>query len=160
MIRFGLVLIFLFFFFIVSLLLFVLLFFVGLFNKNLRDRISYVIVSWAFRVILVISGTKIDVIGRENIPMDKAALYVGNHRSIFDMNCLFLDRENIKEGLKMIIAGTELLKSGISVFIFPEGTRTHHDEDMIEFKEGSLKMAEKSGAIIVPVAINTSSACF
>lgn len=192
MIRFGLVLIFLFFFFIVSLLLFVLLFFVGLFNKNLRDRISYAIVSWAFRVILVISGTKIDVIGRENIPMDKAALYVGNHRSIFDivinysilpplmgfvskkeikkvpilnhwmtrMNCLFLDRENIKEGLKMIIAGTELLKSGISVFIFPEGTRAHHDEDMIEFKEGSLKMAEKSGAIIVPVAINNSSACF
>ena len=76
------------------------------------------------------------------------------------MNCLFLDRHNVKEGLKTIIAGTEQIKSGISVFVFPEGTRAERDEDMIEFKEGSLKMAEKSGCPIIPVAINNTSAIF
>lgn len=192
MIRLILVGTFLFLFFVVSLLIFVFLYFVGLFNKNLKDRMSYAIVSWALRTVLFISGTKLDVKGMENVPRDKAALFVGNHRSFFDivinysvlpplmgfiakkeikkvpilsswmvrMNCLFLDRENIKEGMKTIIAGTELLKSGISVFIYPEGTRAHSDDEMAEFKEGSLKMAEKSGAPIIPVAISNSSACF
>ena len=39
------------------------------------------------------------------------------------MNCLFLDRSNIKEGLKTILAGIEKIKGGISMWIFPEGTR-------------------------------------
>ena len=76
------------------------------------------------------------------------------------VNCLFLDRENIKEGMKTIIKGTERLKAGISMFIFPEGTRSKHEEDMLEFKEGSMKMAEKAGVLVVPVAITNTSACF
>ncbi len=36
--------------------------------------------------------------------------------------------------------------------IIPEGTRNHGDE-MLTFKEGSFKMAEKSGCPVVPVAI-------
>lgn len=153
---------------------------------------SYTIVSRAFKIIMLIAGTKVDVIGYDNIPKDKAVLYVGNHRSYFDIvinytvlqpcmgfvskkemrkvpvlswwmifvNCLFLDRKNIKEGMKTIIAGAEKLKKGISMFIFPEGTRSRKEQEMLEFKEGSLKMAEKSGSLIVPVAITNSSACF
>ena len=34
--------------------------------------------------------------------------------------CLFLDRDNIKEGLKTILAGVDEVKKGISVCIFPE----------------------------------------
>ncbi len=74
------------------------------------------------------------------------------------MNCLFLDRDNIKEGLKMILEGVEKLKSGISIVIFPEGKRAKTDDGMREFKEGSLKMAEKSGCPIIPVAFNNTSA--
>ena len=40
-----------------------------------------------------------------------------------NVNCLFLDRENLKEGLKTILEGIEHVKSGISVWIFPEGTK-------------------------------------
>lgn len=69
------------------------------------------------------------------------------------LNCLFLDRNNAREGLKTIIEGVNLLKAGHSIFIAPEGTR-NHEKDMLPFKEGSLKMAEKSGSPIVPVAIN------
>ena len=77
-----------------------------------------------------------------------------------NMNCLFLDRSNIKEGLKMMKSGVEMLQNGISIFIFPEGTRTKSDDAMEEFKGGSLKMAEKANVPIVPIAINNTSALF
>jgi len=73
--------------------------------------------------------------------------------------CLFLDRSDIKAGLKTILQGIEYIKSGISIFIFPEGTRSKTDE-MLPFKEGSLKMAEKTGCLIIPVAISNSANIF
>ncbi len=69
------------------------------------------------------------------------------------LQCLFLDRDDIKQGLKTILKGIEQLKAGYSVFISPEGTR-NHGEDMLPFKEGSFKMAEKTGCAIVPVALS------
>ena len=58
--------------------------------------------------------------------------------------CLFLDRSNVKEGLKTILTGIEYIKKGISICIFPEGTRSK-DGNMIPFKEGSMKIASKTG---------------
>jgi len=76
------------------------------------------------------------------------------------LHCLFLDRSNIKEGLKMVLEGIEKIKSGISIFIFPEGTRNKTEERMLPFKEGSVKMAEKTGCLIIPVAISGSAEAF
>lgn len=73
--------------------------------------------------------------------------------------CLFLDRNDIKEGLKTIMQGIEYVKRGISIFIFPEGTRSHSNT-MLPFKEGSLKIAEKSGCPIIPVAMVHTSEIF
>jgi len=75
------------------------------------------------------------------------------------LNCLFLDRDNIREGLKTILEGVELIKNGYSVFIAPEGTRNQKD-DMLPFKEGSLKMAEKTGCAIIPVSISNTDNIF
>ncbi|MDF2540898.1 MAG: hypothetical protein K0S47_616 [Herbinix sp.] len=75
------------------------------------------------------------------------------------LQCLFLDRDNIKEGLKMILQGIEQIKEGYSVFISPEGTRSQGD-DMLPFKEGSFKMAEKTGCAIIPVSISNTDALF
>ena len=36
------------------------------------------------------------------------------------VNCLFLDRVDIKEGLKTILEGIEKVKSGVSIWIDPE----------------------------------------
>ncbi|MBE5922424.1 MAG: 1-acyl-sn-glycerol-3-phosphate acyltransferase [Lachnospiraceae bacterium] len=69
---------------------------------------------------------------------------------MYFVNCLFLDRDNLKEGLKTILEGIKRLKNGISIFVFPEGTRSRTDR-MLPFKEGTMKLAEKSGAPIVPV---------
>lgn len=151
-------------------------------------------VQWAFKVILFISGTRLTVIGEENVPDGQAVLYAGNHRSFFDivityarcpgltgyvakdsmkkipllslwmkrLYCLFLDRDNIKEGLKTILIGIDQIKRGISMCIFPEGTRGKGvDElDMPPFKEGSLKMAEKTGCPIIPMALTGTADIF
>lgn len=67
-----------------------------------------------------------------------------------NLYCLFLDRDNLKAGLKTILEAISYVKSGISIWICPEGTR-NHEENMLPFKEGSFKIAEKSGCPIVPV---------
>ena len=76
-----------------------------------------------------------------------------------NIRCLFLDRDNLKEGLKTILQGVEQLKSGYSVYICPEGTRNHQKE-MLPFKEGSTKMAEKAKVPIIPVALTNTDALF
>ncbi len=76
--------------------------------------------------------------------------------------CLFLDRENIKEGLKTILEGIDHVKNkSVSVWIFPEGTRNRTPENgLLPFKEGALKIAEKSGCAIIPVAITNTENLF
>ncbi len=71
------------------------------------------------------------------------------------LNCLFMDRKNVRQSVKAINEGAKLLKNGTSLVIFPEGTRSKGD-NMAEFKAGSFKLATKSGVPIIPVAINGS----
>jgi len=71
------------------------------------------------------------------------------------MNCIFLDRSNIKEGMKSILQGIDNIKNGHSMIIMPEGTR-NKQEGLLPFKKGSFKMAEKTNCKIVPVAISNS----
>ncbi len=170
-----------------------ILWLIGKKNPDLKDRISRRMIQWIFGVLLFVSGTKVKAEGLENIPKDRAVLYVGNHRSYFDIitsyrllpgitgyvakkemakvpllrlwmryiHCLFLDRSNVKEGLKTILAGVDELKNGHSIWIFPEGTRNRGEEgSMLEFKEGSLKIAEKGGCPVVPVAITGTADIF
>ena len=164
---------------------------IGKFNRKFKDYSSLRLVQGAFKLIMFAAGTKLTVIGEENVPKDRAVLYVGNHRSYFDvvltyapcprltgyiakvemlrypllrdwmkaLYCLFLDRDDIKAGLKTILQGIEYIKNGISICIFPEGTRNHSDT-MMPFKEGSLKMAEKTGCPIIPMAITNSAEIF
>ena len=73
--------------------------------------------------------------------------------------CLFLDREDIKQGLKTILQAADYVKSGISVCIFPEGTRNKNadETDMLPFHDGSFKIATRAKSPIIPVAISNSA---
>ena len=71
-----------------------------------------------------------------------------------------MDRSDLKAGLKTILTAIDYIKKGISIWIFPEGTRNKSEEEMLPFKEGSLKIAEKSGCPIIPVAISHSADIF
>lgn len=75
--------------------------------------------------------------------------------------CLFLDRKNPREGLKTILQAIEYVKQGVSICIFPEGTRNDGEElSMLPFKEGALKIAEKTGCPIIPISLNNTHAIF
>jgi len=75
------------------------------------------------------------------------------------MGCLFMDRSNMRQSLKVILEGIEMLKKGESLIIFPEGTRSKNGE-MLEFKPGSLKLAVKANVPIVPVTIKNTYKVF
>lgn len=192
MIRFILVATFISLFLILSIPLMIVEWIISKFNTNSKDRSSLAIVNWAFRVCLFLSGVQITVLGEENVPKDVPVLYIGNHRSYYDilltytrvprptgyvakvqmkkipllniwmknLHCLFLDRENLKEGMKTILAAIELVKSGISICIFPEGTRNKQNDTFLPFHQGSFKIAEKSGCPIIPIAINNTANIF
>lgn len=162
---------------------------IGKFNPRLKSTSSLAIVNWAFRVIRVLAGATVDYVGLENVPSDTPVLYVGNHRSYFDivltypkvarptgyiakknmakvpllstwmrnLHCLFLDRNDIKAGMKTILKAIDYVQSGISICIFPEGTRGKAEGELLPFHEASFKIAAKSGCPIVPITIVNSA---
>lgn len=192
MIRFIIIVIYLILYLVLSIPVLLAEWIIGKFNPDLKDRSSKAIVGWGFRCITRLAGTDLIIRGRENIPEDTAALYVGNHRSYFDIvltlsafprvtgyvakvemlkwpllnlwmkniHCLFLDRKNIKEGLKTILKGVEEVKNGISLCIFPEGTRNKIADTFLPFHEGSFKIAEKGGVPVIPMVILNSAGVF
>ncbi len=69
------------------------------------------------------------------------------------MHCVFLERDNIKQQLGEILKCIKYIKEGASIWIFPEGTRSQDKNVLLPFKEGSMKIASKTGCLIIPVAI-------
>ncbi|MCP1100873.1 1-acyl-sn-glycerol-3-phosphate acyltransferase [Aequitasia blattaphilus] len=192
MIRFIIAVIFLIVYLVISVPVLFFTWLIGTFSKKSVDKIALSYVTFGFQTIIRISGAEIVVKGKEKIPKE-AALFIGNHRSYFDIlityvyiqrtmgyvakkemlrypllrnwmkriHCVFLDRENPKEGLKSILEAISFIKSGISIFIFPEGTRNDGKElSMLPFHAGSFKIAEKSGSPIVPVSLNNTASIF
>lgn len=70
---------------------------------------------------------------------------------------IFIDRQNAASARRSIEEAARRIKSGQSVVIFPEGTRTR-DGRLNPFKKGGFHLALDSGAEIVPVAIHGSHA--
>ena len=165
------------------------------FNRPAADISQLRMVQWAFRVVCFLSGVRLTVKGEENVPKDSPVLYVGNHRSFFDiiityarcprltgyiakdginkvpilnlwmkrLYCLFLDRKDLKQGLKIILTAIEQIRAGISICIFPEGTRNRNTEDpssLLPFHEGSFKIAQKTGCPIIPMALTGTADIF
>ena len=55
----------------------------------------------------------------------------------------------------VILDAISLVKEGYSIYIAPEGTRNATDT-LLPFKEGSMKIATKTNAPIVPVCIRNT----
>ncbi|HXJ21154.1 MAG TPA: lysophospholipid acyltransferase family protein [Polyangia bacterium] len=68
---------------------------------------------------------------------------------------IFIDRQNAASARRSIHEAARRIKSGQSVVIFPEGTRTR-DGSLGAFKKGGFHLAIDSSADIVPVAIHGS----
>ena len=194
MIRFILVAITVIGFLILSIPILIIEWIIGKFSPQAKEISSLRIIQTVFKFILWVAGTKVTVIGEENVPKDTPVLYIGNHRSYFDivltysrcpirtgyiakkemehypllsnwmryLHCLFLDRKDIKQGLKTILTAIEKVKSGVSICIFPEGTRSKSadETELLPFHDGSFKIATKSGCAIIPMSINNTAEIF
>lgn len=64
-----------------------------------------------------------------------------------------MDREDLKQSLKVINAMTQDVKNGKNFLIFAEGTRSRNGNELLEFKGGSFKSATKAKCPIVPCAL-------
>lgn len=123
------------------------------------------------------------IIGEENIPREGAMLIVGNHKHLFDQclpiistkryikymakkeyfenkkiawffkacGCIPIDRS--KKNPDAVKEAIEVLNSGGAIGLFPEGTRNKTKKKLLPFKYGTVSMAAKTGALIVPFAI-------
>jgi len=169
-----------------SLIALVILQVIGFFLPEKKLQMVFRYVQFFFRLTWKLTGCPLTISGLENIPDDRAVLFVGNHRSYLDIvavgcavphpiafvakdrmekvplirlwmkqiHCLFLNREDIRQGLQVILAAIEEIKNGLSIFIFPEGTRNRGEDALLPFHAGSFKIALKPGAPVVPVVIN------
>ncbi|MBP3326079.1 MAG: 1-acyl-sn-glycerol-3-phosphate acyltransferase [Coprococcus sp.] len=153
-------------------------------NPEKAYKKAFKLVKGFFGAVMFLAGCKRTIIGRDKIPEDTPVMFVGNHRSYFDIlschnaigfpvgfmskeeikkipllhlymddiGCTYLDRSDIKKGFEVIGETAEIIKNGHSMMIFPEGTRNKGDE-LLEFKDGSYKIAQKAGCLIIPVSI-------
>lgn len=69
------------------------------------------------------------------------------------LNAYSMDREDIKQSMKVINAVTEDVKKGRNFIIFAEGTRSKMGNKLLDFKGGSFKSATKARCPIVPCAL-------
>ncbi len=68
------------------------------------------------------------------------------------MGHLFVDRSNHAQATTTLNNAAAEIRSGTSIAVFPEGTRTT-DGRLLPFKKGGFVLAIKSGVPIVPVTI-------
>ncbi|MCR5312969.1 MAG: 1-acyl-sn-glycerol-3-phosphate acyltransferase [Bacteroidaceae bacterium] len=85
-----------------------------------------------------------------NIPFIGYACYKSGHVYI---------GESISSIANAVAASRNLLENGMSMCIFPEGTRTH-DGKIAEFKRGAFMLASQLERPIVPITINGSYEVF
>ena len=69
------------------------------------------------------------------------------------LGCVTIDRENTRKGAESIIKVIKNVKSGSTMVVFPEGTRSEKIGQLLDFKPGSFKVALKSKAPLVPISI-------
>ena len=69
------------------------------------------------------------------------------------MKAFFIDREDVRQSMKVIMAVSKEVEKGRNYIIFPEGTRSKNGNKLGEFKGGSFKAATKAKCPIIPVAL-------
>lgn len=109
---------------------------------------------WDIPVMLTCLGKPIPLIAKiesKKIPLIRSWMEL--------LHCLFLDRDDARQGIEVINNAAELIRQGYSVGIFPEGTRYKGEEGGLgTFLGGAFRIANKTGSPIVPVVIFNSRA--
>jgi len=139
---------------------------------------------WFFMTII---GMKVNIDNRNRSELEKPCIYVANHFSYIDIatlpllekNACFVgkqsitsaplfgyffsslhigvNRKNIRERAKVIEKSVEAIKSGKSLFIFPEGgIQTKNPPYQVAYKDGAFRTAIEMKIPIVPVTLTNN----
>ena len=77
------------------------------------------------------------------------------------LGCVFVQRDDVRASVRALNDATAIVEGGRSFVIFPEGTRYKGEEGGAgEFKAGAFRIAVKTGAPVVPVAVTGARALF
>lgn len=78
------------------------------------------------------------------------------------INCLFLERDDIRQQFNTMIKAINNINQGFSYVIFPEGTRNKNidEKDLLPFKDGSFILAKKTNCYIYPISISNTYQIF
>ena len=87
-------------------------------DPHARDLETIKVVRSVFKVLLKLAGVTVTVKGAENIPEDTAVLYVGNHRSYFD---ILAGYTTVPTAVPLLTSAV-LLSQGSSGYINPSMT--------------------------------------
>ena len=143
---------------------------------NVQHRIARI---WA-RACVWASGSGLTVIGAENMRKHPVAVYACNHTSYMDVPVIFaafrilarkqlwsipfigwylnrsgqmpIDTANPHSTLSSLGAGARALRSGMPLFVFPEGGRTS-DGELRPFLSGAAYLAVRAQVPLVPLAL-------
>ena len=74
-------------------------------------------------------------------------------KAMAEAGMVFVDRKNSAQAIASLEHAGELVRSGVNVFAFPEGTRSY-DGVIRPFKKGIFRLALAAGVPIVPMAIH------
>lgn len=64
-----------------------------------------------------------------------------------------MDREDVRQSLTVIQNVTREVTEGRNYLIFPEGTRSKSENEMLEFHHGSFRCAVRSKCPVIPIAL-------
>lgn len=137
--------------------------------------------AWAW-LILKTTGVQVEVDGLAAIDQGRSYLFLANHQSIYDIPVLFwhlpfqlriiakaslggfpflgwhLRRsghvlvDRARTGTSTMVQIKDLMRQGVSLLVFPEGTRSA-DGTLSRFRGGIVMLAIEAGLPIVPVAV-------
>ncbi len=71
---------------------------------------------------------------------------------------IIIDRSDPEQAVASLRAAKAKMDAGVSVMIFPEGTRERHDGEVLPLKKGGFMLALETGVPIVPLAVQGSRA--
>jgi 1-acyl-sn-glycerol-3-phosphate acyltransferase len=130
-------------------------------------------------------GSRLTLVGAENLRKHPAAVYASNHTSYMDTPVIFaalpfqfrilarkvlwpipfigwylnlsgqipIDTNNPRATLSSLSAGAKALRSGMALFVFPEGGRTS-DGELRPFLSGAAYLAIRAQLPLVPIALS------
>jgi 1-acyl-sn-glycerol-3-phosphate acyltransferase len=77
-------------------------------------------------------------------------------RALRHSDHIVIDRSDHQQAMTSLRAAVDRMRQGLSVIIFPEGTRGPGDGTLLPFKKGGVVLAQEAGIPIVPIVVRGS----